>query len=108
MAILLGLIITLNYICFIYFTGNEVAGKITLKHVYEIAKVKSQDPVWENISMENICKSVIGSAHSIGVEVVKNYDIDEYREFLEERRITVKEQEDELEEQRLAKMMRLG
>lgn len=57
--------------------------------------------------METICRSVIGAAHSLGVEVVKSLSADDYREFLEERRKVVDEQLAELEESRAAKMLRV-
>jgi hypothetical protein len=44
---------------------------VTLKHIYEIAKLKSQDPSFENVELIRICRLVIGSAHSLGIEVVK-------------------------------------
>ncbi|XP_070577302.1 large ribosomal subunit protein uL11m-like [Ptychodera flava] len=62
--------------------GKEVVGKVTLKHIFEIAKIKSEDDVWEDEPLENICKSIIGSARSMGIEVVKELDPNEYRQFL--------------------------
>jgi len=88
-------------------TGKECAGKITLRHVYEIARIKSADPCFENISMERICKSVIGAAHSCGVDVVRHLDAEEYGAFLEERRQIVEQQETELQEAKAAKLLRV-
>lgn len=48
--------------------GN--VGKLSLKHVYAIAKIKQTDERHKNISMENIVKSVIGVAKSMGIEIV--------------------------------------
>lgn len=45
-------------------------GKISLKHVYEIAKIKKTDGRHANMDMENIVKSIIGVAQSVGIEVV--------------------------------------
>ena len=91
------------------YPGQEVAGKVSLKHIYEIAKVKSVDPAWQGRSLESICKSIIGTAHTVGVEVVKeDLDAAEYGAFLEERRQIVKEQEEELKELKAAKFMRLA
>lgn len=88
--------------------GQEIAGKVTLKHIYEIAKVKSQDPSFENVELIRICRLVIGSAHSLGIEVVKgDLDPKEYHEFLEERKLVVAEQDRELEEKKQAKLLRL-
>lgn len=51
------------------FAGREVAGSVTLKHVYEIAQVKKTDKVFQNTSLENVCKAIIGSARSMGIEI---------------------------------------
>lgn len=79
---------------------------VTLKHVYEIAKVKSTDPPLEAKSLEDICKMIIGTAHSCGIKVVKSLDPEEYQAFLEERKIIVEEQKKELLEKREAKLLR--
>lgn len=89
------------------FVGHEVAGKITIKHVYEIAKMKSKDPGFEYVNLQKICRLVIGSAHTLGIDVVKNLDPAEYAQFLEERKQIVQEQDKELEEKRQAKLLRL-
>lgn len=34
------------------FPGGEIAGKITLKHLYEIAKIKMEDPPNALLSLE--------------------------------------------------------
>jgi len=78
-----------------------------LRHVYEIARIKSQDPCFDHIPMERICKMVIGAAHSCGVEVVRHLDAEEYGAFLEERRKIVEEQETELQEAKAAKLLRV-
>ena len=91
----------------VLFTGHEVAGKVTLKHVYEIAQIKSQDPVWETIDLKEVCKSVIACAHTIGVEVVRDLDPREYGEFLEERCQIVEEEEAALLEAKQAKLLRV-
>ncbi|XP_030075643.1 large ribosomal subunit protein uL11m [Microcaecilia unicolor] len=68
-------------------TGHEVAGMVTLKHVYEIALVKSQDEsfVLRDMCLENVVKSIIGSARSLGIKVVKDLSAEEYGRFLQER-----------------------
>ncbi|KAJ8949231.1 hypothetical protein NQ318_022743 [Aromia moschata] len=35
--------------------GKEIAGRVTLKHVFEIAKIKQQDPFFRN----KICKRIV-------------------------------------------------
>lgn len=59
------------------------------------------------VPMEEICRSVIGTAHSCGIQVVKEVKPEEYGKFLEDRKEIVAQQEKELEEQRQAKMLRL-
>lgn len=86
--------------------GKEVAGKITLKHVYEIAKIKQQDPPLHLTPLKEICEMVIGSAHSCGIEVVRDLDANEYEKFLNERKLVVEEQQQELQEKKEAKLLR--
>ena len=89
-------------------SGSEIAGKITLKHVYEIAKIKSQDEILSVKPLQFICNSIIGSARSLGIQVVRSLDADEYGEFLQERAKIVEQQKKELQEVKEAKMLRLA
>ncbi|CAO3596966.1 unnamed protein product [Absidia cylindrospora] len=50
--------------------GTEIVGNVSLKHVYEIAKLKQQDTNLKHLSLESICGSIIGVAKSIGIQVV--------------------------------------
>lgn len=50
--------------------GHEVTGTITLKHVYEIAKIKATDEHMKTLPLESITRMIIGSARSLGVQVV--------------------------------------
>ena len=50
--------------------GKESIGTVTLKHVYEIAKIKQTETRLSGLSLEGLCKSVIASAKSMGVDVV--------------------------------------
>lgn len=50
--------------------GQQVAGQISLRQIYEIAKVKQQDANVDYIELPSICKSLIGSARSMGINVV--------------------------------------
>ncbi|XP_059613810.1 large ribosomal subunit protein uL11m [Phlebotomus argentipes] len=88
--------------------GREIGGKITLKHVYEIAKIKIQDPPNALLTLEQMCAMVIAAARTCGVEVVRELDPEEYAQFLEERKAIIEEQRRELQEKREAKMMRTG
>jgi large subunit ribosomal protein L11 len=50
--------------------GHEVTGTISLKHVYEIAKIKAADEQLKHLPLESIARSVVGSAKSLGIQVV--------------------------------------
>lgn len=50
--------------------GHEVAGTVSLKHVYEIAKIKQSELRLSGLSLEGLCKSIIYQARSIGITVV--------------------------------------
>lgn len=54
--------------------GHFVASTLSLKHIYEIAKVKQSDPYCQYMSLESICKSIMGTANSMGIQVVKDLD----------------------------------
>ncbi|KAM0752668.1 ribosomal protein L11 [Meredithblackwellia eburnea MCA 4105] len=47
--------------------GKEV-GSISVKHVYEIARVKQRD--MQGVELESVARSVVGSCKSMGVKVV--------------------------------------
>jgi large subunit ribosomal protein L11 len=51
--------------------GRKIVGRVSLKHIYEIAQIKQQDPALQRIPLQSICKTIIGSARSIGIEVVR-------------------------------------
>jgi|SRR5450432_1698509 len=50
--------------------GKDSVGQVSLKHVYEIAKIKQSELRLSGLSLEGITKSVIAQARSIGVTVV--------------------------------------
>ncbi|OEL25741.1 hypothetical protein BAE44_0013240, partial [Dichanthelium oligosanthes] len=51
--------------------GHSSVSSLTLCHVYEIAKLKQPDPFCKHMSLEVLCKSIIGTANSMGIEIVK-------------------------------------
>ena len=51
--------------------GHMSAGTVTLKHIYEIAKIKGTDPAFKNMPLDSVCRTVIGSARSMGIKVVR-------------------------------------
>eukprot|EP00897_Mesotaenium_endlicherianum_P001565 jgi/Mesen1/1436/ME001313S00483 len=54
--------------------GHAKVGAVTLKHVYEIAKIKQADPGCEYMPLEGICRSIVGTAGSMGIEVKRSLD----------------------------------
>ncbi|KAG7004920.1 54S ribosomal protein L19 [Physcia stellaris] len=51
--------------------GKESVGEVSLKHIYDIAKIKQSELRLSGLSLDGICKSVISQAQSIGVTVVR-------------------------------------
>ncbi|CCX29773.1 60S ribosomal protein L19, mitochondrial precursor [Pyronema domesticum] len=49
--------------------GQEHIGTVSLKHVYEIAKIKRTEPRLAVLSLESLVKSIIGQAATIGIKV---------------------------------------
>jgi large subunit ribosomal protein L11 len=49
--------------------GKEFVGSVSLKHVYEIAKIKQTELRLSGLSLEGVCKTVIAQAKTVGVEV---------------------------------------
>ena len=49
--------------------GNEIVGTVSLKHVFEIAKIKQSELRLSGLSLEGLCRSVIAQAKTVGVEV---------------------------------------
>ena len=50
--------------------GHETVGTVSLKHIYEIAKIKQTELRLSGLPMEGLCKAVIFQARSIGIQVV--------------------------------------
>ncbi|KAM5348032.1 hypothetical protein ACJ41O_007856 [Fusarium nematophilum] len=50
--------------------GHETVGTISLKHVYEIAKIKQTELRLSGLSLEGLCRSIIYQAKSIGINVI--------------------------------------
>lgn len=90
------------------FPEKEVAGKITLKHLYEIAAIKIQDPCNALLTMPQMCEMLVGVARCCGIQIERNLDAVEYGQFLEQRKDIVEAQKKDLEEKREAKMLRTG
>ncbi|KAK2410187.1 54S ribosomal protein L19, mitochondrial [Trifolium repens] len=55
--------------------GHVTATTLSLRrHVYEIAKVKQSDPYLQNMPLESLSKSIIGTASSMGIKIVKDLE----------------------------------
>jgi len=48
---------------------EEKVGKVSVKHIYEIAKIKARDEMMAGLEVSSIAKSVIATAKSAGIEV---------------------------------------
>ncbi|AOA61833.1 54S ribosomal protein L19, mitochondrial [Komagataella phaffii CBS 7435] len=51
--------------------GQPKVGTVSLKHVYEIATIKKTDQRHEKAELKGIVKSIIATAKSMGIDVVK-------------------------------------
>uniref|UniRef100_A0A7S0PW45 Large ribosomal subunit protein uL11m n=1 Tax=Coccolithus braarudii TaxID=221442 RepID=A0A7S0PW45_9EUKA len=51
--------------------GRTNVGRLSVKHIYEIAQVKHQDPFFQKKfkTLEQLCHSLVGSCRSMGIEV---------------------------------------
>lgn len=50
--------------------GSAQVGEISLKHVWEIAKIKQSEARLSGLSMEGLVKSVVAQARGVGVGIV--------------------------------------
>lgn len=86
--------------------SKEIAGKITYRHLYEIAKIKLQDPPNALLTLQQMTQMLASTARSCGVEIVRELDAKEYGQFMEDRKVVVAEQKLAIETAREAKMLR--
>ncbi|MCJ1391810.1 hypothetical protein MMC18_004677 [Xylographa bjoerkii] len=50
--------------------GKESVGEVSLKHIYDIAKIKQSELRLSGLSLEALSRSVVASARSTGITVV--------------------------------------
>lgn len=50
--------------------GKEVVGQVTLKQIYAIAEIKKTDDNLARCSLESICKQIMGTTKTLGLEVI--------------------------------------
>ncbi|KAI2805747.1 hypothetical protein RDWZM_008919 [Blomia tropicalis] len=86
--------------------SKEIAGILSLKHVYEIAVIKSKDPLYDCVPLKKICEDIIQEAKYCGVKIVDRIDPEKYVNFMKERRELVSQQLKELEDARQSKLLR--
>lgn len=86
--------------------GGEIAGKLSLKHIYEIAQIKSKDEWYDCVPLPKICQEIIDEARYMGFEVVKHLDEEEYASFLKYREGVIQEQIKLIEERRQQRLQR--
>ncbi|KAI3389968.1 hypothetical protein SNEBB_001465 [Seison nebaliae] len=86
--------------------GKEISGIISLKHVYEIARLKMTDRINQLNTMEEMCISVIRTAKSVGVQVSVDVTKEEMKRVIDEKKRLDEEQLTELLEKKQAKVMR--
>lgn len=86
--------------------NGEIAGKLSLKHIYEIAKVKSGDEWYDCVPLQKICQEIIDEARYMGFEVVRNLDEQDYGQFLKYREGVIQEQIKLIEERRQQRLQR--
>uniref|UniRef100_W5LX20 Large ribosomal subunit protein uL11 n=1 Tax=Lepisosteus oculatus TaxID=7918 RepID=W5LX20_LEPOC len=77
-------------------TGHEVAGMVSVRHVYEIAQVKVKDESFalQNASLATVVKSIIGTAQSLGIKVVNNLSAEEYAAFLQQKEERLRQEQE--------------
>ena len=49
---------------------HDIVGQVSLKHVYEIAKIKKTDERHKEVELKAICGAIILTADAIGIKVV--------------------------------------
>ncbi|CCD61715.1 Large ribosomal subunit protein uL11m [Caenorhabditis elegans] len=86
---------------------DEIVGKLTVKHLYEIAKIKSRDKALQHVPLEQICRMLIKTCRTLGIDV-QYHDLDpvELKEFLVARKEKVDAQLKDLADKKAAKMLR--
>ncbi|CAF1125936.1 unnamed protein product [Didymodactylos carnosus] len=86
--------------------GEEPGGRISVRHIYEIARIKIQDEPYQGLPLETICRDLVYRAQVLGIEVVKTINVDEHKKYMEDLRILHERQAKEIEEEQQAKLLR--
>ena len=86
--------------------SEQVSGYITRKHVYEIAKIKSEDERWQEYDLKVICEEVIDKAYTMGVHVKDDITVEELGKFLQERNQQNEDERAAIQAAKEAKLLR--
>lgn len=52
-------------------THTEPVGTLSLKHIYEIARIKVEDDHLRPVGLQNVARMILGTAKSVGIRIVK-------------------------------------
>jgi len=52
-------------------TAFKEIGTVSLKHVYEIAKIKKKDDHLKHVGLEELARSILGTSRNIGIRVIR-------------------------------------
>lgn len=74
--------------------------------MYEIAKIKSEDPPLALLSLEQICQMLVGIARTCGIKIVREINPEEYTQFLKDREEFIAQYQEELKLAKESKMLR--
>ncbi|CAD5221022.1 unnamed protein product [Bursaphelenchus xylophilus] len=86
---------------------GEICGFLSVKHIYEIAKVKSADRALTGVPLKEICEMLIKTCRTCGVKVQKeDLDPEVLGPFLESRKEIVAQQLQAWADKKAAKMLR--
>lgn len=50
--------------------GHDIVATVHVKQIYEIALVKKRDEAFASVGLEQLCRCIMGSALSMGIQVV--------------------------------------
>jgi hypothetical protein len=53
--------------------------------LYEIAKIKSEDPALALMSLQQITQMLVGTARTLGILIVNELSYEDYRKFSDKR-----------------------
>ncbi|KXS09218.1 ribosomal protein L11 [Gonapodya prolifera JEL478] len=51
-------------------SGKDMQASVSVKHIYEIAKIKSNDPGFKGLELEKVAKCIAAQTRSLGIKVV--------------------------------------